>query len=340
MGCTDSKGAFCDFKEPCSRHHRSGAGHHDSDLEDAIYSQWMADLPDDKLVSEISIPGTHDSFSYHCTHFAICQSKSAPVLLGMGVRYFDVRLKVKKNGRLRVFHGPTDQKTYFEEIMRDFTQFLTHHPSEFLIARIKQEGDSAKGHVFKEVFKRFALNQDYEKFWYLNAYVQEESKISRVKINVGAVRGKILLVSDFEKEFNGVTSSGLNWGDLEMQDDYNFKPDFRMEEKVQSIKHFFKKIQDDHIGETGKICINHCSASSDNSLVFPSCVAKTTNACVFEHTGIMGIVAMDFPGQLVINHIIAQNPGLKINEESAHKIQANLQESHKQISDEQVKHEK
>lgn len=54
-------------------------------------SNWMSSLPDDIYIRDMSIPGTHDSFSYRCTSSAQCQTIDATEQFKFGVRYFDCR---------------------------------------------------------------------------------------------------------------------------------------------------------------------------------------------------------------------------------------------------------
>lgn len=80
--------------------------------------------------------------------------------------------------------------------MRDFAKFLTDHPSEFLIARVKSEGDLTPEQKvqFTEMFDYFALNDVYKKYWYLDSVGVP---------NVNEVRGKIIMLNNFNEGYRG-----------------------------------------------------------------------------------------------------------------------------------------
>lgn len=56
----------------------------------------------------------------------------------MGVRFLDLRLKVKKH-RLKLYHGIIYQHIEFKEVVQILTTFLSNNPTEFLVVRIKNE---------------------------------------------------------------------------------------------------------------------------------------------------------------------------------------------------------
>ncbi|KAF3906955.1 hypothetical protein AA313_de0209074 [Arthrobotrys entomopaga] len=70
---------------------------------------WMGDLGPsfyDKYVSELTIPGTHDSCAVTTFPFAGTQNLYIPEQLDAGIRYFDLRAKLT-DGDLYMYHGPT-----------------------------------------------------------------------------------------------------------------------------------------------------------------------------------------------------------------------------------------
>ncbi len=95
-------------------------------------------MPETLLASQVSLPGTHNSLAMHGGDIAKCQSKTLAVQLEIGVRFFDVRLKVK-NGILHVFHGICDQRITFQQVALIMDGFLERNPSEFLVVRVKNE---------------------------------------------------------------------------------------------------------------------------------------------------------------------------------------------------------
>ncbi|MBO4534753.1 MAG: hypothetical protein J5755_02320, partial [Clostridia bacterium] len=80
-------------------------------------SAWMNDLSSGTLLSDISMPGSHDSGALRSGgiyEFSNCQDLTIPKQLASGVRFLDIRLGFKK-GKLAVYHGPLYQKLFFED---------------------------------------------------------------------------------------------------------------------------------------------------------------------------------------------------------------------------------
>ena len=87
-------------------------------------SNWMSAVPDDTLISELSIPGTHDTCALidHPLGFARCQNRDLREQLYSGIRFIDIRVKRTMEG-LKVYHGhgkfiglinkEVDQKIHF-----------------------------------------------------------------------------------------------------------------------------------------------------------------------------------------------------------------------------------
>jgi 1-phosphatidylinositol phosphodiesterase len=76
----------------------------------------MRDLDNKQLVSELSIPGTHNTVALYGTDLARCQSKPLGEQLRMGIRFLDLRVKLKKH-RLRMYHGIVYQRIDFAEVV-------------------------------------------------------------------------------------------------------------------------------------------------------------------------------------------------------------------------------
>ncbi|MCQ2409312.1 MAG: phosphatidylinositol-specific phospholipase C domain-containing protein [Clostridia bacterium] len=94
-------------------------------------SSWMQYINDDTLITDIVIPGSHDSGTYTMAWHSETQSREIKDQLLCGTRYFDIRIGLVK-GELRVFHGPTNGLPG-EPVIEDIAAFLDNNPSEFLI---------------------------------------------------------------------------------------------------------------------------------------------------------------------------------------------------------------
>ena len=101
---------------------------------------WMKDVDDNKLIYDMSIPGTHDSGATHSIADVAgkCQDSSIEEQLKMGVRFFDLRLQMV-NDEFKIVHSFVDQKLYFNVVLKDLTNYIKKYNSEFLIISIKEE---------------------------------------------------------------------------------------------------------------------------------------------------------------------------------------------------------
>ncbi len=53
---------------------------------------WMETLDDEKFISDITLPGTHESLALHGGFIAECQAWSLEDQLKAGIRFFDFRV--------------------------------------------------------------------------------------------------------------------------------------------------------------------------------------------------------------------------------------------------------
>ncbi|KAK8839390.1 PI-PLC X domain-containing protein 2 [Tritrichomonas musculus] len=124
-------------------------------------NNWMEDLYpliQNKPITEISIPGTHDSATYAITgksraascqksakitsltddprQWTMTQTKSIAQQLSIGCRFFDIRVSFEdKEGRFYTHHGLLAMSLPYE--LKAVRDFLDKHPFEFVIIKIK-----------------------------------------------------------------------------------------------------------------------------------------------------------------------------------------------------------
>lgn len=118
-------------------------------------SDWMAHLPDNVSLSDISIPGTHDSatyphmsgltsywrwahlVAYRGSKFIQCQDLDLQQQLEFGVRFFDMR--VKHDANFSLYHGSVSLGLDLAGAMDVIDQFLKDHPKETVLVCVKKE---------------------------------------------------------------------------------------------------------------------------------------------------------------------------------------------------------
>ncbi|KAI9768355.1 MAG: hypothetical protein M1840_004963 [Geoglossum simile] len=116
----------------------------------ANLSSWMQELKDETPLSALSIPGTHNSPTYHRALPSVrCQVASIRDQLENGVRFFDIRVQpenpedTSKDGLILV-HGvfpiSLSGNKYLRSLINEVFAFLDAHPSETLIMSLKREG--------------------------------------------------------------------------------------------------------------------------------------------------------------------------------------------------------
>lgn len=258
-------------------------------------ARWMQSLPDTLLLSELSIPGTHDSCALHdgfAFGFAKCQTWPLREQLRRGIRFIDIRCRRIKD-RFQIYHGIVDQRKSFTEVRDDCRWFLDDHPSECVVMSIKEEGKPlGESRPFLTIF------QDLIKLdgnlWYLKKDIPR----------MGDVRGRIIVVD----RIGGL--GGIRWDSLFIQDDYQAS----VEKKIRLMQQHFRKAADD---QRKNWFLNFCSGTMPSKLLTPLKYSMKTNAVVsrFVESGDgvsatkLGTVIADFPDDEFIQTIIDANPG-------------------------------
>ena len=160
-------------------------------------ADWMAQLPDERLLSEIVLPGTHDAGTQHVqlAFFSKCQAMSIAEQLEAGFRYLDIRLGVEEKDHVfQLMHGFTKCKTgafssqplWLSSVLADCYDFLDAHPTETVIFAVKQEHGEESVTEFENLL--YANIQDYERCWLFSDTVP----------TLGEARGKLVLLRRYE----------------------------------------------------------------------------------------------------------------------------------------------
>jgi len=102
-------------------------------------SRWMAKIPSDTLLSDLSIPGTHDSAAHGSIWpFVSTQNLDIHQQLHAGIRYFDLRCGLRSN-ELQMVHGTALLGQTLVSVLETMYSFLSTHASEGLMVQIKQD---------------------------------------------------------------------------------------------------------------------------------------------------------------------------------------------------------
>ncbi len=247
---------------------------------------WMKFLDDNKLISDITIPGTHDSLALHGGLAAECQAWSLMDQLHAGIRYFDLRVS---GNELKVMHGPIPQHTTFFAAFNTIKEFLTKFQTETVLVRVKHSS-KFPDHVISQ------LKHDSNS-WVMNT-------VPRIK----DIRGKVVFIKK-----NSFTL-GVPLHETDKHGDYKVGKVEKKKDKI--IAHLNEAIE---ACRKGYVVLNYSSGTGfpflrvDNS---PKSLAKEINPWLYDNLKdaskqniklCFGVIAMDFPGFDLIQSVIAFN---------------------------------
>lgn len=173
-------------------------------------NSWMNDIRDDAMLSEMAIPGTHDSGTYD-KHIesVITQTLNFKKQLEYGIRVFDIRIR-HTSDRFALHHGSVFLNVMFGDFLNDVDNFLTNNPSETILFRIKEEHTANSNNT-----RSLKDTLDY----YLSSHSDKYLKTTNKGLKLGEARGKFIILSNVS-DFN---TYGLNYSTFNIQDKYNLR---------------------------------------------------------------------------------------------------------------------
>ena len=247
---------------------------------------WMKNIPDSTKLSEMTIPGTHDSCSLYGICCARTQTWTLTEQMKAGIRYFDIRLRLYNN-TLRAFHAFVDQIDTFDIILIYALNFLNKNPSETIIMQIITE--------YKPKNCSKTMQQLFEE--YIEKYKDKIYVYEDKDVTMGEIRGKIFIIKIFGRSTRFIPN-------FVIQNNWTVNCRFCLNNKKRKIKENFHRA----IAINGsQIFLNYLSASSDYAMMTPYTAAKKCNKIALRYKGILGIILADYPGEDLINHLIKQN---------------------------------
>lgn len=232
---------------------------------DEISVNWMSKVNDDVNITDLSIPGTHDSGALHSIADVAgkCQDMSISSQLKIGVRFFDLRLQLVNN-EFKIVHSFVDQDLKFQTVVEDLYSFIKKYDSEFLIISIKEESSSVNSTLsFEEaLIKELKI--------YENVFMINDTTLPK---KVGMARSKIYILSRFYGEigipayYGWMDDTSFELNDLYIQDNYNISD---IDEKKNDILNTIAYARNNQ----NKLVINFTSCYLDHG--FPPLYAGTT----------------------------------------------------------------
>lgn len=279
-----------------------------------VVDDWMKRIDDSRLLTELSIPGTHDSLtaliqgnSMPTQAMATCQRLSLAQQLQRGIRFIDVRLRyaAQLGPALVLCHGAgmfgVDMGYEPRYAVVDVCRaFLSAHPSETIVMSVKNEDQGNDERAFADLFASIVQDPAYRGLWHTGREVP----------TLGSVRGKIVLLRRYEQGPLGIDAS--YWlknapfrhtnGDgvsFDVQDEFR---EYSLLNADNKFDKYVRKTLADAVKDPDprKLFLNFASGTSSFGAITPKRLAQTTNLKLHRYVrqaepGRYGIVPMDFP---------------------------------------------
>ncbi|MEV5648546.1 phosphatidylinositol-specific phospholipase C domain-containing protein [Nocardia sp. NPDC052254] len=288
-------------------------------LDAANNPDWMAALPDSTPLNAMSIPGTHDSVSIHggkagpavvtqekfdtgCADPACASARTLSTQLDAGIRAVDIRVRRDEAGNLAVQHGSFYQEIGLEDVLRVSEEFLSQHPRETVLMRVKAEctnddkafqcADAGRQPPDPALLDRI-LNA-HPRMWRPSA--TGPAAVPRL----GEVRGSVVVI-----RADGVDDRGLP---LDLQDLWDGPS---REDKWAAVAAHMDRTA---AGGARTLSVDFLSASGvPDPTKFPNRYADYENQHAVDHLRsrpgtTTGVLMMDFPGPALVGEIIGHNP--------------------------------
>ena len=165
--------------------------------KDVDNSQWMKSLADNRLVADLSLPGSHDACTADGWYYkdlgklaeasAKTQDLTIREQLKVGMRVFDLRPERMFDGTsyvLRCSHGIMYTKLLVRDFFQQLKEFLAANPSEFCLLTVDLSATSNKtawSREFTELVNSAEFRSMFADF--------------KPRLTVGEMRGHVLMLS-------------------------------------------------------------------------------------------------------------------------------------------------
>lgn len=171
-------------------------------------NDWMKNIPSDYLISNINLPGTHNSCAQFINFRLIskCQNKNIFDQLKMGIRFLDIRFNFDGNN-LFLNHSflkckasrTKKENLLFSTVLASCETFLKENPTEVILMSIKREAGKSEEETFDFFYNTFAKENDI-------FYLKNEVPF------LNEVRGKIVILNRCGADIGNTTYTDENTG--------------------------------------------------------------------------------------------------------------------------------
>lgn len=271
---------------------------------DELINPWMSKLSDDTLITDMSIPGSHDSGASH-SFFDIagkCQDLSVKKQVDIGVRFFDLRLQMV-NDEFKIVHSFVDQNLKFKSVIKDLYNFISEYNEEFLIISIKKEADDINSSLdFEDLLKQE-----------LNPYQDLISFDNSLPNSLRECRGKIFIMSRYNLSFGIPSYQGWSDDDTFTLNNMYIQDNYCVNSALEKIEDIKKTIEIKN-SFNNQLVLNFTSCYLDNGFppTYAGSMAKEINPWLSDYINNnnnlkLGITISDFVNEELVSLIIGSN---------------------------------
>ena len=277
---------------------------------------WMKNVPDETKITEISIPGTHDTMAFLHDNIAgrwiFTQDMTLKEQLEAGIRFLDIRLRHYRNS-FPIHHDIVWLKTYFHQVLKTIVAFLESNPSEAIFLSYQEEHEAAENtKTFDTDF-----NEDIEN--YAKNFVFKDYAKPLKSTLLEDIRGKIVFINfhsdgplGYRKGYGQWISENQWEGAMKVERAKHAMKKTRPYVRATYLNNLKKNIVKAEEDKTGdKFYITYCSAADID--FGPRYIAYMVNINIFAYlasrqfSGDFGIVVLDFPAEEFITRIFNNN---------------------------------
>ncbi|MEN8651438.1 phosphatidylinositol-specific phospholipase C [Streptomyces sp. 21So2-11] len=157
---------------------------------------WMGSLPNSMPLTQLTIPGTHDSCCIdpaNGTEWSHTQNYDIGGQMQRGVRFLDIRCNGLQGApnELGIYHSDNYQYIRFQDVLDRCRDFLRSNPKEVLVMRVKNEyagNQKLNSEEFQRRFNYYMDNLGYRSLFYTNPWWPK----------LGEARGRVVLAANFD----------------------------------------------------------------------------------------------------------------------------------------------
>ena len=197
----------------------------ETSLADVSTADWMSTILDGTKLTEITLPGTHDSCARKfkgddafgvMSGISKCQSLNITEQLNAGIRFLDIRCEVDASTySVKTVHGSTDcwngnDYYYLDYVFQDIYNWLDAHPSETVYICIKEDDGDNGVPAFTNAIYEYIHGYGQGKYFYGENYnYQDRWYLGKTVPTLGEVRGKCVLFNRFDQYIGSEASQGV-----------------------------------------------------------------------------------------------------------------------------------